>query len=73
MNGTLSWSKTYGGANSEYGNAVQQTADGGYIIGGYSTSFNGDYLIKTDGNWESVMDRKMGGTVFDWGNFNAAD
>jgi len=68
LNGNLSWAKTYGGANSEYGNAVQQTSDGGYIVGGYSTSFGGDYLIKTDGNGNPLWSKKLGGTVFDWGN-----
>lgn len=49
------WSNTYGGSSHEYGNAVQETLDGGLIITG-STSVNitngpsASYLIKTDVN-----------------------
>ena len=54
--GTEQWTKTFGGAFTDYGNSVQQTADGGYIITGQTQLYvNGDfetdvYLIKTDGN-----------------------
>jgi hypothetical protein len=46
--GDTSWSKTFGGSDSDLGYSVQQTTDGGYIITG---SKGGDvYLIKTDAN-----------------------
>ncbi|MFH1320322.1 MAG: SprB repeat-containing protein, partial [Bacteroidota bacterium] len=51
-NGVVIWSKTYGGTGDDFGNSVQLTNDGGYIIAGKSDGFGaGDddiYLIKTD-------------------------
>ena len=37
-NGTLEWSKTYGGTESERGRALVATSDGGYAIAGYAYS-----------------------------------
>ena len=63
-NGNEQWTKTFGGADDDWGNSVQQTTDGGYIIIGKTDSFgngtlpgnpNSDvYLIKTDGNGDKV-------------------
>ena len=38
-NGTVSWQKTYGGGSNELANSIQQTADGGYIVAGWTNSF----------------------------------
>jgi hypothetical protein len=63
-NGGEMWSKTFGGAADDSAYSVQQTADGGYILAGYSRSFDpSEYsdclLIKTypDGteDWSSVL------------------
>jgi hypothetical protein len=49
--GDTLWTRTYGGADYEDGNSVQQTSDGGYIIAGtthsYSATSSEVYLIKT--------------------------
>lgn len=43
------WARTYGGADVDIGNSVQQTSDTGYIIAGSTWSFsNPVYLIKTN-------------------------
>ncbi|HPT70576.1 MAG TPA: hypothetical protein PKW50_10540, partial [Syntrophomonas sp.] len=36
--GQLSWTKTYGGSGDEEARSIQQTADEGFIITGYTTS-----------------------------------
>ena len=38
MNGTIEWQKTIGGNNQDYLYSIQQTTDGGYILGGGSES-----------------------------------
>ena len=55
--GDTLWTKTFGTADDERSNSVQQTIDGGYILAGGSYNFavgNYDgYLIKTDANGNS--------------------
>jgi parallel beta-helix repeat protein len=72
-NGSEEWHRTFGGLYSDYGNSVQQTADGGYIVAGYTASFatgwGGDvYLIKTDENGNELWQKTFGGSDWDDGN-----
>jgi hypothetical protein len=61
--GNMQWYKTFGGAEIEEGNSIDQTSDGGFILGGYTSSFGAGgydiYLVKTDeeGNlsWETTF------------------
>ena len=50
--GDTVWTRTYGGADVDWGYSIEQTSDGGYIIAGLTSSYGagGDdvYLIKTD-------------------------
>jgi hypothetical protein len=59
--GDTLWTKTYGGSDSEYCNSVQQTTDGGYIIGGVSNSFSGGsfqmYLVRTAANGDTLWSK----------------
>jgi len=37
--GEIDWQKTYGGSGEEVAYSIEQTIDGGYIVGGYTSSF----------------------------------
>ena len=67
--GGLLWSKTYGGSSWDYGESVQQTTDGGYIIGGHTLNSGGGswdiYLIKTDNNGDTLWTKAYGGASSD--------
>jgi hypothetical protein len=69
-NGNLLWSKTYGGASYDYGYAVQQTYDGGFIVSGSTHSFSGSndvYLLKTDNFGNLLWSKTFGGYTSDFG------
>ncbi|GEP52602.1 hypothetical protein FNO01nite_32740 [Flavobacterium noncentrifugens] len=40
--GTMEWQKVLGGTNGDLANFIEHTADGGYVLGGYSASNDGD-------------------------------
>ncbi len=67
--GMSQWTQTFGGVEDDYASSVSSTADGGYIIAGYTASYgagNWDaYLIKTDSNGDSIWTRTYGGNLYD--------
>jgi hypothetical protein len=67
--GNQQWYRTFGGTGMERGYSVQRTADGGYMVAGLSTSFNGGdvYLIKTDESGNQQWFRTYGGTSLEEG------
>jgi hypothetical protein len=74
--GNLQWQKCLGGTNNEYGNSVQQTVDGGYVVAGYTNSTDGDvtgnhgysdnWLVKLDGSGNLQWQKCLGGTASDF-------
>ena len=58
------WNKTFGGVHHDYGYAVQQTSDGGYVIVGSKYAPSQDaWLIKTDSSGNTIWDRTFSGTL----------
>jgi gliding motility-associated-like protein len=61
--GVIQWSNTYGGPNDDEFSTGIQTADGGFLLGGYTTSY-GDpadaWLVKTDANGNMQWSKKYG-------------
>ena len=77
--GAKTWDKSIGGSSNDILNAVRQTRDGGYILGGFSYSpASGDksqgtrggtdydfWVVKVDAAGTKVWDRTLGGSGFD--------
>ena len=68
-NGNQLWAKTFGGTDEDGGLDVHETTDGGFIIFGFTSSFNsssGDiYLIKTDLNGDTIWTKTCGGVDYE--------
>lgn len=73
--GNTLWMKVYGGAGGEWGNYVEQTNDGGFIVAGYTTSFGAGgfdiYLLKIDSvggtQWSKTYGGVAGEGSSEWG------
>ena len=67
--GSIEWIRSYGGAKRDAGNAVLQSADGGYIIVGFTNSFEGQevLLIKLSSSGEVEWARTFGQPAGDYG------
>lgn len=79
--GATEWQKGFGGNTSDILRSIQQTADGGYILGGYSQSdiwgdktennhgpsYTYDYwVVKIDSAGNLQWENTIGGNGYDW-------
>ncbi len=64
-NGNFLWQKTIGGTDWDFANSMDTVAGGGFIIAGTTYSYgrgNADgYVIKTDGNGDTLWTKTYGG------------
>lgn len=68
--GGIEWQKACGGSGSDLANAVQQTADGGYVMAGITSSGDGDvngtigggdmWVVRLDGSGNILWQKAMG-------------
>ncbi|QSB26135.1 T9SS type A sorting domain-containing protein [Flavobacterium sp. CLA17] len=73
--GTIEWEKKYGGTGNDFARSIQQTADGGYMIAGSTTSNDGDvsgnhggadyWIVKLDAAGTIAWQKTYGGTSYD--------
>ncbi len=48
--GNIEWQRTYGSPSYEWGNSIQQTSDGGYVVAGHGPGPSGFFILKLDSN-----------------------
>ena len=74
--GTIEWEQTYGGSDSESIRSTTSTPDGGYLLGGYSNSNDGDiqsgnhgssdfWVVKIDSVGTIEWEQTYGGSLFE--------
>jgi len=66
----LRWDKTFGGSNADYLRTLIQTADGGYLLAGETSSYGigktDIWIIKLDSMGNKLWDKTFGGIDDDW-------
>ena len=84
-NGTLQWQKSFGGSSEDRGYSIIQTTDGGYLVGGESSSADGDatnnlgnsdyWVLKLNFEGKIEWQKSLGGASIDRANdvIEAAD
>lgn len=70
QNGDKIWDKTFGGSQNDQATGLSKTNDGGYIISGYTSSFDGDvsenagfqdyWIVKVDGQGTIQWEKSFG-------------
>ena len=69
-NGDSLWSRSFGAGGDAWCVSLRQTADGGFALTGYTTSFgvgwSDFWLLQTDAEGDSIWSRTFGGRTCDW-------
>jgi hypothetical protein len=67
--GNVSWQKSYGGGFDDVAQSVHPTAEGGYVVAGYTDSFGDGYrdlwVLKLDGSGNVSWQKTYGGSRAD--------
>lgn len=78
--GQQTWKKTFGGSGSDVGHSITPTADGGYVMTGFTESNDGDFegmskgsrdiiVVKLDSRGNVLWKKTIGGSEWDSGTF----
>jgi hypothetical protein len=66
------WTRRYGGSSSDWGQAVQQTTDSGFVVVGTTLSFGFGvqdmYVVKTNTRGDTLWTRTYGGLLGEYAN-----
>jgi hypothetical protein len=75
--GNLIWQKCLGGSKTDEARSIKQTSDGGYLIGGYTWSDDGDvsghigtydyWIVKLNSSGKILWNKCLGGSSWDYG------
>ena len=72
--GNIVWQNTIGGSATDYLSSIQETTDGGFILGGYSQSgISGDKTEASQGNWDYWVVKLDGTGSIVWQNTIGGD
>lgn len=63
--GSIQWAKCLGGTSDDTAASIQQTTDGGYIVGGSTLSNNGD-VSGNNGNWDFWVVKLNNTGIIQW-------
>ncbi len=74
--GDTIWTRSYGGSQMDYARSIALSKDGGYIVGGYTQSDDGDvsknygehdiWIVKLNSSGDTLWTRSYGGSLDDY-------
>ncbi|PKD43470.1 InlB B-repeat-containing protein [Rhodohalobacter barkolensis] len=67
-NGDIQWNNSYGGSESDMGNSIIQTTDGGYVLTGFIGSNDGDFSGMNRGSNDIFVMKLSSNGDIQWNN-----